>query len=312
MPHDAGRVKTVDIGPAPRFQRTRELKAQGVTDRQIRRSVQAGELIRLREGAFASAITPEACVAAGRARGRLACISELKRRGVFVLDHAVRHIHVPPTSSRLTTHGAAPRTGGATSAAEPARASGRAERPGRIHRSILHRAPHPNALSVEPFDAVVQAVQCQEPRAALATLDSAVHEGVLRADELDELFRALPSKHQALRPLVDGRAESGPETLMRLILRTLGCVFDLQVRIVGVGRVDFVVDGWLIVECDSEAHHATWEQQKEDHRRDQAAAAAGYAVHRVIAEDIMWRPDSVRAGLAGLLAHRCASSVGLA
>ena len=35
---------------------------------------------------------------------------------------------------------------------------------------------------------------------------------------------------------------------MRLMLRGLGCQIEVQVVIPGVGRVDFVVDGWLIVE----------------------------------------------------------------
>src|SRR5690606_41343715 len=64
--------------------------------------------------------------------------------------------------------------------------------------------------------------------------------GVLHPDDLDELFRQLPRRHAVLRKLIDPRAESGPETLVRLMLRSLGAKFDVQVRIHGVGRVDFV------------------------------------------------------------------------
>ncbi|MCY1159280.1 MAG: hypothetical protein MOP51_2305, partial [Citricoccus sp.] len=49
-----------------------------------------------------------------------------------------------------------------------------------------------------------------------------------------------------------------PESLMRLILCDLGVEFSLKVKIVGVGRVDFVVDGFLIIECDSKAFHQGW------------------------------------------------------
>ena len=91
---------------------------------------------------------------------------------------------------------------------------------------------------------------------------------------------------------------------MRLILRSIGCVFDVQVVIAGVGRVDFVVNGWLIIECDSEEHHSSWADQKRDRRRDQAAAARGYATYRPIAEDILWHSDEVRAAIVGLLAAR--------
>lgn len=149
---------------------------------------------------------------------------------------------------------------------------------------------------------MLQAVRCQPVRAALATLDSALHLGVLRPDDLDELFRALPRRHAVLHKLIDSRAESGTETLVRLMLRTLGAKFDVQVTIPGVGRVDFVVEGWLIVECDSRAFHSGWEEQRRDRRRDQHAAALGYATFRPIAEDIMWNPGAVQAAMAGLLA----------
>jgi hypothetical protein len=157
---------------------------------------------------------------------------------------------------------------------------------------------------VELFDAVVSAIHCQPPRAALATLDSALRVGVPALDDLDELFRVLPRRHRVLRRLIDPRAESGPETLLRLILRSLGVRFEVQVPIAGVGRVDFVVDGWLIVECDSQEFHSSWADQRRDRRRIQAAAALGYATYSPIAEDVMWHADQVRAALAGLLASR--------
>lgn len=156
-------------------------------------------------------------------------------------------------------------------------------------------------MSVDVFDALLQAVLCQDPRAAVATVDSALHRGVLRADDLDELFAALPRRYRRLRGLLDARAESGPETLVRLMVRGLGCHFELQVEIDGVGRVDLVVDGWLIIECDSKEFHSDWASQKEDRRRDLAAAERGFCTVRFIAEDIMWRPELVLGALRGLL-----------
>jgi len=70
-----------------------------------------------------------------------------------------------------------------------------------------------------------------------------------------------------------------------------------------VGRVDLLVDGWLIVECDSEQFHGTWTVHKKDRRRDMAALDRGYATLRLLAEDILYRPDRVRAALERILAH---------
>ena len=79
---------------------------------------------------------------------------------------------------------------------------------------------------------------------------------------------------------------------------------DLQVEIDGVGRVDLVVDGWLVVECDSRAHHRTPEAQLRDRARDRAAAARGYVTLRLLAEDILFHPEAVLAALRGALSVR--------
>ncbi len=88
--------------------------------------------------------------------------------------------------------------------------------------------------------------------------------------------------------------------MVRLMLRSLGLCWEAQVSIPLVGRVDFVVEKWLIIECDSKTHHSSWDAQREDRRRDRAAAAAGYLTLRFIAEEILYKPDSVRAAIAGL------------
>ena len=93
---------------------------------------------------------------------------------------------------------------------------------------------------------------------------------------------------------------------MRLMLRSLGCTIEVQVDLDGVGRVDFIVDGWLITECDSEAHHSGWEAQKRDRLRDLAAAALGYTTIRPMAEHIMYQREQVHEALKAVLASRAA------
>lgn len=268
--------------PPVRLLRRGDLLADGLTGRQIRAAVVAGRLVRPREGVYVPSSAPPDVVDACTLRGRLACVSELARCGIFVVEATALHVQMPAN-------------------AQPPR---RLKRPVRTHWGRLQRTPHPRSTSIELFDALIQAVRCQEPRAAIATLDSALHLGALREDDLDELFGALPRRYRRLRALLDGRCESGPETFVRLMLRSLGVSFDLQVDIEGVGRVDFLVAGWLIVECDSRAHHSDWESQRRDRRRDQAAAARGFVTLRPIAEDIMWRPADVRAALAGVIGAR--------
>ncbi|KAA9105573.1 endonuclease domain-containing protein [Microbacterium rhizomatis] len=163
------------------------------------------------------------------------------------------------------------------------------------------RAPHPRSLIVHPIDALAHAVECQSPRAAIASIDSALNMGLLREDELDELFAAVAAPKRVLRAHIDGRAEAGTETFVRLIARSLGGRVHLQVVVPGVGRVDAVVDGWLVVECDSKAHHSGWDAQLADRRRDLALAALGMACIRPAAEDILFRPEVVVAAISGML-----------
>ncbi|WOQ69181.1 hypothetical protein RYJ27_10815 [Microbacterium limosum] len=240
-----------------------DLKAQGLSQARIAAMVRGERLLRPRQGLYLSPASSASATTAAAAGGRLACTSLLAERGVFVLDRGDVHVQVPPHTTRLRPT------------------------PGvRLHWAPLRRTPPPRSLRVEVFDALLQATICQTPRAAIATLDSAVNLGLVDEEGLDELFRLVPRRRRGLRALVDGRCESGPETFVRLLLRALGLSFECQVWIDGVGRVDFVVEGWLVIQCDSRAHHGGWQAQVADRRRDLALAARGYASIRPVAADI--------------------------
>jgi hypothetical protein len=49
---------------------------------------------------------------------------------------------------------------------------------------------------------------------------------------------------------------AGSEPILRLLVRAAGLEFDIQVFIDGVGRVDTLIEGCLVVEADSRRHHA--------------------------------------------------------
>jgi very-short-patch-repair endonuclease len=265
-----------------------ELRAQGMTERGIRAAVRGGVLVRARRDCYLGADAPPELVRAVRVGGRLGCVSLLALHGVFVFDHSALHVHMERGDSRMRD---------ADSAAPlPAR---RARRAVTLH---WHRLTQPaSAGCVDIVDALIAAVRCQSPRNAIATLDSALHLGLADADRLDEVFGALPRRFRILRSFLDGRAESGTETLVRLMLWKLGCRVDLQVPFRGVGFVDLLVDGWLVVECDSREFHSSWEQQRKDYVRDRRLAAEGYCVLRLSAEDILYRPEVVVEALRGLV-----------
>jgi very-short-patch-repair endonuclease len=218
-------------------------------------------------------------VQAARYGGRLDCVSLLAALGVFVRVNPAPHLQFTPGTTRLPV------------------------RPRGVVAHWRTADVGVDALAVDVVGALVQACRCQSPRDAIATLDSAWHQGFIDETDVAEIFRRLPLRFQPLRALLDPRTESGAETLMRLLLIGLGCQVELQVALPGVGRVDLVVDGWLIVECDSRAFHEGWTAQMRDRRRDLAAAALGYTTIRPLAEDIYYRREDILATMKAIVAH---------
>jgi len=257
-----------------------DLVRSGMTGRLIAESVGRGELVHVRRDRYAVSSTHQDIVDAVRIGGRVSCLSLLALLGVFVFRCRELHVLVAPGSSRLRA------------------VKGR--------KTVLHwkvLTDVRDALHAAPLiDAVPHSVLCQAPREALATLDSVVHHGLLTLDELAAMFAALPIRFRPLLALVDPSAESGPETFMRLLLRAMGVAYETQVYLDGVGYVDFVVDGWLIIECDSKEFHEGWEKQVQDRERDIAAARLGYVTVRPLAKDILGDQAYVRQALEQIIA----------
>nr|WP_184752665.1 DUF559 domain-containing protein [Microbacterium thalassium] len=261
--------------------------------RGLARAVAHGDWIRARQGAYLPGDAPSAFVRAVRVGGRLTCLSLLRHHGVFVQSRGPIHIHLPRSMSRMRDPDSRRR-----------KLAGRSRRAPVLHWHRTIRPLPDDGAAVHPVDALAHAVRCQSPREAIASIDSALFTGFIAESDLGVLFEALPRKYRALRPHIDGRAESGPETLVRLMLRALGCTVELQVEFVGVGRVDLVADGWLVIECDSRQFHSSWEEQLRDRARDIELAAQGFLTLRFTATQIMHRPHEVVDALRGVLAAR--------
>lgn len=257
-----------------------DLVRTGMTGRLIAESVERGDLVHVRRDRYALASTHRDIVRAVRIGGRVSCLSLLVLLGVFVFRCPELHVLVTPGSSRLRV-------------TKDVKAV--------LHWKVLTSVR--DSLHAAPLiDAVAHSVLCQAPREALATLDSVVHHGLLTLDELATMFAALPLRFRPLLVLVDPSADSGPETFMRLMLRTMGVAYETQVYLDGVGYVDFVVDGWLIIECDSKEFHEGWDKQVQDRGRDLAAARLGYVTVRPLAKDILNDQASVRQALEQIIA----------
>lgn len=262
--------------------RTRELVAAGATRSQLAWAVGTGRLVRIRIGHYSLPDLDEPTRRAIRVGGRLACVSALERVGVWVRDSpAAPHVHLEPTKSRLR---------------------GPDDMKARYlkrYRCTLHwgaLVASADDARVSGIDALIQAIGCLPRVDAIATIDSALR---LRVADIREL-----RQHPAFASLlahVDARAESGLETYVRVPLKDLGFRVQPQFRIAGVGRVDILVEGRVIVETDGRQFH----ESVRDRRRDALLTALGYTVLRFDYAQVIHDLPSVQRSIAGaLIAHR--------
>lgn len=268
-----------------------DLTSAGATGADLTEAVRARQLIRVRRDHYALPETDRHTLQAVRVGGRLGCVSALADCGVFAFDTRFTHIHMAESMSRSRS----PRS--RFVALTPENRDG----------ALLHWGP---LIDVEAgsehrvgiVDALVQAVLCQQPWHAIASLDNALFLGRIDLGDLREIFTRLPQRVQYLRELVDGRSESGQESVLRMIMRQALLDYEIQVEIVGVGRVDMVIEGVLVVEADSREAHDSWERHVRDRTRDARLAARGYISLRLLYPFIMYDPDFVLNCIRQLLA----------
>jgi very-short-patch-repair endonuclease len=272
-----------------------ELRSAGWSARQIERAVLGGELLRLRRGHYASAATSEPVRRAVRIGGRLGCVSELRHRGIWVLDDRSDHVQVREHASRLHDP---------EFADHPYRESTSVH----LHWHDEAEAGTPGHASV--LDALADASSCLERRAWVASVDSAIHLGALPRHSLPRLAGLVATASRAALVGVDPRAESGLESIVRVLAQDLGFRVTSHVRFNGIGRVDLIVEDWIVVETDGAAFHDV-SMSPRDRRRDAQLTARGFSVVRPGYSLVVHDPATVARQLIGAVSiHRRVAGAG--
>jgi len=239
---------------------------------------------------------------------RLAAVVRQPRRGVFVLhecrpefEAAVRN------NARVTCASAAGHYG--LWLREPPAQQHLACNHGHGGDFIRHRTVrfdgHP-ALPVAAIeDVVLHAMTCLAPPASTAIATSAMR---LHGVPLELLKAQLTGDRSgpALKALheLDLRAESIVEVDAQHLFRANGIGYDAQVYLPGIGRVDFLIEGFLIVEVDGFAFHSSRESLRRDLGRNNASTLGGFAVLRYMPEHIWFEPERVLAEIRAVLVRR--------
>lgn len=248
------------------------LQKHGVSRPQLTRAVRNGHVERLRPGLFATIGVHHDARSAALHGGALTCAGALRARGIWVLNDAeIPHVWV---GRRGRVH----------------------EHDGCCCTSHFFRGRVPVGI-VDVETALAHLHRCEGDESFFASLESALRSGKLsRAGRL-RLRQALPTYARWLVDFARNDADSGLESILRLRLHLIGLLLTTQVMLVGVGTVDFVIDGRLILEADGKENHDGGSKRHKDLVRDAAASALGYETLRFDYAQIIHDWPTVRAAI---------------
>lgn len=255
----------------------RDVLAEGGTETGLRRAIRSGSVVRLGQGLLAVPGADPEFVAAGRVRGLLTCASAAPKYGLWQLRPATRP-HCWQSNGRSAVRCIS-------------------------HRLPLTQPPPHRTLAALP-DVLLHALLCLPELESLVMVECAFNRGDI---ELSYLLRHLDGKRCGKARTVVSKVERGAdsllETLARVLFRDAGIATETQVWIDGIGRVDFLLEGFLIVEIDGIAFHLESRQFKKDRRRDNMAVRCGLPVLRFFYDDVVHAPESVLLQVQEVLAR---------
>jgi very-short-patch-repair endonuclease len=245
--------------------RTSTLLQAGFTDRDIRNAVAAGEIRRLRHGVVALPDAAPDLTGAVLANGLLTCASAAVHRQLWVL-------HEPQSLHLLCRHG------GPKDAV--------------VHRETLVPPDGTKPLA-STTDVLIHCLRCLPAVEAAVMVESAARQGVTTLGYLRE---RLPGRRNGaarrVLDLVDGTADSAIEVVARILFRSEGIHTETQVELPGIGIVDFLLEGFLIVEVDGGSHLEP-RQVKKDRVRNNASTLTGYSVLRYGYAEVVYNPQRI-------------------
>jgi Uncharacterized protein conserved in bacteria len=298
MPNDI----LYDLQANGHLARTTRLAELGHGRRAVERATAKGRIHRICADWVGTPTASRSAVIAVLNRAKLTGSTALASYGVWDgLDRQI-HLHVPRNS-----HGPVrtSRTSIASFAPE------RFPREGVRRHWLEERYPDPTGFPwrVSAVDALIRVAHDVSAEQFIACVESALHVGVLSRAGLGPLFAALPRRYRRLLRLIEPLAESGLETLARLRLARFVEDIRVQVWIDGIGpdgrrgRVDLLLDGWLVIELDGDEFH----DPVRDRHRNSALVRRGYRIHRFGYDEVIHGWADVEATVRELLHYRSTS-----
>ncbi len=176
------------------------------------------------------------------------------------------------------------------------------------HRSVRFSG-HPLLPVAGVEDVVLHSLGCLPPPASTALATSAIRLYGLPVELLKQQLcgdRSAPVLRALLE--LDLRTESIVEVDAQHLFRTNGIGFEPQVFLPGIGRVDFLLNGFLIVEIDGFAFHSQRADMLRDRDRNNTSTVKGFAVLRYMPEHIWFNQERILADIRAALALRAGTT----
>ena len=254
------------------------LQAFGCSRSRLGAECRAGRIVRVRSGVFASRGAAIDVVAAAAHGGALTCGSALRIREVWTLE-APTEVHVWMGLGGRRHH---PKQCGC----------------------VAHFTRGRMDVGIAPIEvALTHAYACYGEEFFFAAYESAWNKRMLTAAARAHVRSALPATARWLVDFARPDAESGLESLVRLRLHLIGVAVRTQVVVDGVGRVDFVIEGRVILEADGRDNHEGAEKRHRDLMRDAVASGLGFETLRFDYSMILYSWDVVAAAILAALAR---------
>lgn len=198
-------------------------------------------------------------------------------RGLITCEHAAAHYRLPLPSSPKTLHVLIPR--------------GHKAAPlwGEHQHETRDLPPAPlSAFPIAPLArCLADLLCCAQEWTALVAADAALHQGRVTYEQVGTYLRGsrrVLGRRRLQR--TSSRARSPLETLARIQLRGAGLDVVDGVEIGGVGEVDLLIAGWLVVELDGYEYHSDMWSFDQDRSRDRELARLGYTSIRFTANNV--------------------------
>ncbi len=226
--------------------RTRDLRAAGLTKRQIEAARAEGSLMRVSRGMYALPTTAREIVVAIAHGGVPACLSAAELHGLWTVEHEEHHVW-------LGAHGHRPCAPTCPCVAH--------WDDGFVAAGVLPSVPR----------TLVQIAVCVGAEAFFAALESALRKNLLPEGGRDWMRPRLPRSMRELLDFARTDADSGLESILRLRLRPYGLSVKFQVWR-GSRRSDFLIGDRLLLEVDGKGNHEDAARRHVDLVRDAEAA----------------------------------------